>query len=174
MSPTEAPTQAASKKRLQRQERLSWSAVVLLNLALGVAIAYLDWPFLLPGANDAGATHVGPAIRALTGLLLLLDLYILLQRLQIRRNRRELYQSKEIFQLISENAADMIAVVDAEGKRIYNSDAYARILGYSSEELQATSSLAQIHPDDVQKVQQAAKAAREGAAGQNIEYRMRH
>ena len=46
-------------------------------------------------------------------------------------------EREALFHLISENAADMIAVVDMEGRRIYNSLSYQSVLGYSPEELQA-------------------------------------
>jgi PAS domain-containing protein len=35
----------------------------------------------------------------------------------------------------TENAADTIAVIDCAGNRLYNSPAYRKALGYSSEEL---------------------------------------
>ena len=62
--------------------------------------------------------------QAVWGLLvavLLFDLYSIHQQLQIRRIRRQLAKREEIFRLISENAADMIASVDLRGRRIYNS-----------------------------------------------------
>jgi len=46
----------------------------------------------------------------------------------------------------------MIAVVDMEGRRLYNSLSYQKALGYSPEELQASSSFEQIHPDDRDRV----------------------
>src|SRR5437667_7463 len=78
------------------------------------------------------------------------------------------------FQLISENAADMIAVVASDGRRLYNSPAYQKILGYSQEELKATSSLEQIHPNDRQRVLEAAEKARCTGRGERLEYRIRH
>ena len=46
----------------------------------------------------------------------------------------------------------MIAVIDCAGKRLYNSPAYQKVLGYSSEELKSSSSVEQIHPEDQQRV----------------------
>jgi PAS domain S-box-containing protein len=46
----------------------------------------------------------------------------------------------------------MIAVVDMAGNRLYNGPAYQRVLGYTTEELQSTSSFEQIHPDDRLKI----------------------
>ena len=66
---------------------------------------------------------------------LLFDIYTLYQHMQLQRIRRRLAERDQLFQLITENAADMIAVVDGAGKRIYNSPAYQHVLGYSAEEL---------------------------------------
>src|ERR1700721_4620193 len=68
----------------------------------------------------------------------------------------------------------MIAVVDMEGRRIYNSRSYQTVLGYSAEELRASSSLDQIHPDDRERVKQAADESRTTGVGQTLEYRIRH
>jgi len=69
-------------------------------------------------------------------------------------------EREALFHLISENAADMIAVVDMEGRRIYNSLSYQSVLGYSPEELQASSAFEQIHPEDRERVEKAAEEAR--------------
>ncbi len=83
-------------------------------------------------------------------------------------------EREELFHLISENAADMIAVVDLEGRRIFNSLSYQKILGYSPEELQASSGFAQIHPEDRERVMNAAKEARQTGVATILEYRFRH
>ena len=68
----------------------------------------------------------------------------------------------------------MIAVVDSDGRRLYNSPSYQKILGYTPEELQNTSSMDQTHPDDRSQVQEAGKEALVFGVGRRIEYRMRH
>src|SRR5207302_11116013 len=73
------------------------------------------------------------------------DLY---QQLKIQRMRRQLLMRDELFRLIGENAADMIAVVDSKGNRLYNSPSYERILGYTSEELKQTSAFEQIRSEE--------------------------
>lgn len=93
---------------------------------------------------------------------------------QITRLKARLDRREELFRLISENAADMIALVDVNGRRLYNSPAYKKILGYSSRELGATSAYQQIHPDDVQKVKAATAEARRTGVGKRLEYRVRH
>jgi len=77
-----------------------------------------------------------------------------------------------LFRSIAENSADLIAVVDQSGHRIYNNPAYERLLGYTQEELKSTISFQQIHPDDRALVTQAAQQALETGVGQVVEYRM--
>lgn len=79
-----------------------------------------------------------------------------------------------LFRIVADNAADMIALVEVTGKRVYNSPAYEKVLGYSLAELRSTSSFDQIHPDDRQQVAEAAKQARLTGMGKRLEYRMRH
>jgi len=75
---------------------------------------------------------------------------------------------------VTENAADIIALVDVSGHRLYNSPAYKRILGYSAAELGETSAFEQIHADDRFKVLEAAREARETGVGKRLEYRIKH
>jgi len=107
-------------------------------------------------------------------LVFLFDLYTIYQHLLIYRIRRELVHREELFHLISENAADMIAVVDMKGKRLFNSISYQKVLGYSPEELQASSAFEQIHPDDRECVKKAAEESRRTGIGKTLEYRIRH
>jgi len=92
------------------------------------------------------------AIRGLLALVFLSDLYTIYQHVLIHRIRKQLVEREALFHLISENAADMIAVADMDGKRIYNSLSYQRVLGYSREELQASSAFEQIHSEDRERV----------------------
>jgi diguanylate cyclase (GGDEF)-like protein/PAS domain S-box-containing protein len=87
---------------------------------------------------------------------------------------RQTRNREELFQIVTENAADMIAMVDVKGGRLYNSPAYQRILGYSPAELGETSAFEQIHPDDRFKVLEAAREARRSGVGKKMEYRIRH
>jgi len=101
-------------------------------------------------------------------------LYVLYQHLRMRQLKTRLTKREELFRLISENAADMIALVDVNGERLYNSPAYEKVLGYSAEELRSTSSFEQIHPDDRERVKAAAAEARLTGIGKRLEYRIRH
>jgi PAS domain S-box-containing protein len=105
------------------------------------------------------------------GALAILVLYLQFRINRIRENSR---RREELFQIVTENAADMIALVDMKGRRLYNSPAYKRVLGYSAAELGETSSFEQIHPDDRFKVLEAAREARSSGIGRKLDYRIRH
>ncbi len=103
-----------------------------------------------------------------------LVIFMIGQQLRIYWIHRESKKREELFQIVTENAADMIAMVDVKGRRLYNSPAYKRILGYSAAELGETSSFEQIHPDDRFKVLEAAREARSTGVGKKLDYRVRH
>src|SRR6202142_1468152 len=147
---------------------------VFVTLALAVGIVSFIFPSFDRATDAAYRFDLRHWVRAIAALLLLLDSYAFYQHLQIQRIRRQLAERDQLFQLVSENAADMIAVVDSDGRRLYNSPAYQRILGYSPEELKATSSTEQIHPDDRSRVLIAAEKARLSGQEERVEYRMRH
>ena len=106
--------------------------------------------------------------------LIALGLLVIYQQYRIFRGRRQAKKREELFQIVTENAADMIALVDMKGRRLYNSPAYKRILGYSPAELGETSAFEQIHPDDRFKVLEAAREARSSGVGKRLEYRIKH
>jgi two-component system, cell cycle sensor histidine kinase and response regulator CckA len=167
-----SPIQAGIR-RIERREWMLWAFAVLVTLLLTFGIISMSLPMGENPTDYLDSLHLSIAIRGLVGLVLLFDLYTIYQQVQIYRIRRQLAEREELFRLISENAADMIAVVDRNGQRLYNSPGYQRILGYTPEELQSTSSLEQVHPDDRPLVEEAAKQAINGS-GRRIEYRMHH
>ena len=151
-----------------------WGLVVTVTLVLTFGILSLTFPgFHLP-TDRIHVVTLREWVRALAALVLLFDTYTFYQQLQLQRMRRKLADRDRLFQLISENAADMIAVIDKDGKRVYNSPAYQKVLGYGPEELIATSPIDQIHPDDQPLVLGAAEKARLTGRGERLEYRIRH
>jgi len=161
-------------KQIERREWWLWVFVVIITLLLSGGIASFALPLRRTETDSFYWVHIRQSVRGLLGLVLLFDIYSLYQRYQIHSVRRQLMTREELFRVISENAVDMIAVVDENGKRIYNSPAYQTVLGYSAEELQNTSALEQVHPDDRARVTHAAKQAAKLGRGERLEYRMRH
>jgi PAS domain S-box-containing protein len=160
-------------RKIEMREWGLWSAAVTVTLLLTAGLASFAIPSL--GEIDKSAYVLLPeAVRGLLGLVLIFDIYTLYQQLQIQRIRRKLVQREELFRLISENAADMIAVVDMQGNRLYNSLSYQKVLGYSAEELSKSSSFEQIHPEDRERVKEAALQACLTGTGLPMEYRIRH
>jgi PAS domain S-box-containing protein len=92
----------------------------------------------------------------------------------IQKRTEQLTKSEERFRLITENAADLIAIVDKDGKRLYNSPSYERLLGYTRDELQVTLAFAQVHSEDRDKVVAATRGTTETGVGEVVEYRMQH
>ncbi|MGB8475330.1 MAG: PAS domain S-box protein [Candidatus Acidiferrum sp.] len=164
----------ANFRRIERREWWLWATAFVVTLLLTIALASLLLPKGIPQEDVHQKTVLPQAVEGLLALVFLFDLYIIYQHLLIHRIRRQLVEREELFHLISENAADMIAVVDMDGNRIYNSLSYQRALGYTSEELQASSAFEQIHPDDRERVKKASESARETGVGQTLEYRLRH
>src|ERR1035437_7572680 len=162
-------------RNMERREWWLWSAAVSVTLLLTAGLASFLLPGLKGSESDQSTFLVLPqVVRGLLGLVLIFDIYTLYQQLQIHRIRSEWVQREELFRLISENAADLIAVVDMHGNRIYNSLSYERVLGYSPEELRSSSSFEQVHPEDRERVKAAAEEARRTGVGRPMEYRIRH
>jgi len=169
-----APASSLGNSFLQIELRewglLATAIIITLLLTAGII------SFAVP-AFHASSQHPdlpsNQILRSLIGVVLLFDFYSIYQQLRIQRMRRQLLMRDELFRLIGENAADMIAVVDSKGNRLYNSPSYERILGYTPEELKQTSAFEQIHPDDRDRVTSAAALAQKSGTGQAIEYRMR-
>jgi diguanylate cyclase (GGDEF)-like protein/PAS domain S-box-containing protein len=160
--------------QIEGREWWLWGFAVIVTLALTSGIIFLTFFDHESGISAQYWTDLKDWVRALAALVLLFDLYTMYQHMQLQRVRRQLADRDELFQLITENAADLIAVVDSAGNRLYNSPAYSKVLGYSEEELRASSAIDQIHPSDRERVLQAAAKARASGHGERLEYRMRH
>ena len=172
MSPKRAGKPPFKARQIDGREWWLWGFAVTVTLVLTAGIASLTFggPQLL---DNSDWFDLKEWVRGLSCLVLLFDIYTLHQQLQLHRTRQELADRNQLFQLITENAADMIAVVDSGGHRIYNSPAYQSVLGFSPEELSSGSSIDQVHPSDRERVLQAAQKTRSTGQGQRLEYRMR-
>lgn len=172
-SPSPAPP-SLQFRQIEGREWWLWGFAVAVTLLLTFAIVSFTFPWFHVSAGADYWRDLRDWVRGLAALVLLFDIYTVYQHLQLHRIRRQLAERDQLFRLISENAADMIALVDSDGRRLYNSPAYQKVLGYSPEELQHTSALEQIHPDDRPRVLEAADKARITGRGQPLEYRIRH
>jgi len=160
-------------QQVESREWWLWGFAITVTLVLTAGIVSLTFPgnHLL---HSFEWLNLKEWVRGLACLVLLFDIYTVYQQLQLQRIRRELSQRNQLFEVITENAADMIAVVDCAGNRLYNSPSYQKVLGYSPEESRLTSSLEQVHPEDQACVVEMADRARIRGRGERVEYRIRH
>lgn len=62
--------------------------------------------------------------------------------------------SNDFFRLIVENSEDLFAVLDLDGRRLYNSPSYAKLFGDIGQ-MKGSDSFAEIHPEDRESVKAA-------------------
>jgi two-component system, cell cycle sensor histidine kinase and response regulator CckA len=161
-------------RRIERREWRLWATAVVVTLLLTAGILSFLPVLLTTNERFEYLFTLRRAMWGLLGIVLLFNLYTVYQQLQLHRMRRRLFEREELFRLISDNAADMIAVVDMDGKRIYNSQSYGKVLGYDENELKSSSAFEQIHPEDRERVREAANEAKLTGIGRTLEYRIRH
>jgi PAS domain S-box-containing protein len=87
-----------------------------------------------------------------------------------KQTEDKLRQSEEQFRLISENVADLIAVLDLQGRRVYNSPSYKKILD-DPEAVSGTVSFDEIHPEDREKIMRIFEETVRTGLGQRTDYR---
>jgi diguanylate cyclase (GGDEF)-like protein/PAS domain S-box-containing protein len=80
-----------------------------------------------------------------------------------------LHEQDELFRLIAERLDGYIAVLDIEGKRVYNSPSYQGLLG--KRDIAGTNCFLEVHPDDRERVTQAFRETVASGMGQHLEYR---
>ncbi len=87
----------------------------------------------------------------------------------------KLRQSEKRFRSLTQNASDIITLLEVDGTIKYESPSIERILGYRPEELVGKNAFDYVHPDDLQQV---LSAFAEGLANPELysstEYRFRH
>jgi len=87
-----------------------------------------------------------------------------------RRAEEKLRESEERFRLIAENVGDLVALVDTEGRRIYNSPSWRSV--FTDDRIQpGTDSFREVHPDDRERVKTVFRETIATGIGQRIEFR---
>ena len=83
--------------------------------------------------------------------------------------------SEEHFRRLTENASDMIQIVDADARIVYTGPSVARLLGYTPAEIAGEWALSFLHPDDTATAT-ASLAVLASAPGTSLSicYRVRH
>ncbi|MGA9117570.1 MAG: PAS domain S-box protein [Bacteroidota bacterium] len=79
-------------------------------------------------------------------------------------------QPRELFRLVAENVGDLVAVLDLDGRRLYNSPSYAAVLG-SGGAAPGSDSFREIHPDDRDRIRELFRETVRTGEGRRAEYR---
>src|SRR5580704_4906869 len=115
-------------KNVERRQWWLWASAIVITLLLTAGMA--SFSYLFEQSDPNFSFTLRQSVRGLVALVFLFDLYTIYQQILIQRIRRQLSEREELYRLISENAEDLIAVIDAEGHRLYNSPGYMRLFGY--------------------------------------------
>jgi diguanylate cyclase (GGDEF)-like protein/PAS domain S-box-containing protein len=86
-----------------------------------------------------------------------------------KKVEESLREQGDFFRLIAENLDGYVAVLDLEGKRVYNSPSYTLLLG--DRQSFGTSSFVEVHPNDRERVMQAFQETVQTGIGRRLEYR---
>jgi PAS domain S-box-containing protein len=145
-------------------------AVTALGAYLAGAAAWI----LIAGFHSSPETDPTVTALCLVGLsvyVLGLGNIVFVQNSKLRATRAALRKSEEDYRLITENAGDLIAMLDAEGRWVYTSPSYRRLLG--EETLQSgLSALISVHPEDRDRVRGQLLKAIESGDSQEFLYRL--
>jgi len=87
-----------------------------------------------------------------------------------KRAEETMREQEEFFRMITENIEDFIAVLDLEGRRLYNSPSYAKLFNNIASK-KGTDSFAEVHPDDREQVKRIFKETVQSGSGMQTEFR---
>ena len=93
------------------------------------------------------------------------------QSRKLRDTREALRQREEHYRIITENAGDLIAMLDADGRWIYANPAYRRLLPETALEVGADA-FAHLHPEDREAVRAQLEKALQTGESQAFLYRL--
>ncbi len=91
-----------------------------------------------------------------------------------RRVERESAERQAMYQLLAENAHDVVILANLKGRRIYFSPAVKRIFGYSPQEAVSVPISQWVHPDDLGDLRRTAADLRPDKSNAAITVRARH
>ena len=92
---------------------------------------------------------------------------------RVRQRTAELSQSEKRYRLITENAGDLIEIIDARGRPLYRSPSFERLLGHTPPEHAKSGAFETVHPDDQEVVAASTRASLENGAQQVFDFRAR-
>ena len=97
------------------------------------------------------------------------------ERRQRKQMETELVRREKYFRTLTENALDILTVLNREGIYLYNSPSLKRVLGYEPGEMAGRNAFGFVHPEDQAGAREAFQAALERPVQPvRVEFRFRH
>jgi PAS domain S-box-containing protein len=145
---------------------------VLLALACSAAGALLV--VLINGFSFEPDAQVSVAVLCIAGLLAYISAVgcvVYAQNRRLSESHQALLRSEERYRLIAENADDLVAMLDADGRWVYASPSYQRVLP-AAELAAGGEAFQRLHPDDAEQARAAVAAARVSGKPRELQWRM--
>jgi PAS domain S-box-containing protein len=117
------------------------------------------------------ATYLASALQRTTRDLENKALALSAEVAERKRAQETLREREAMYRLISENVADLIALLDAQGTRLHVSPSYREIFG-EPESLRGTDSFQDIHPSDRERIRRVFDDAVATGVAQRAEYQV--
>jgi PAS domain S-box-containing protein len=133
---------------------------IIMALSLSVCCGLAGAGAVLSGLAGTAGIFLGAGL----GVGLAAAVLFLLPRADAKRG-----SEPDIVELAMSNTSDLVAVVDLEGRRLYNSPSYSLLNDPSK--LKGTDSFNEIHPEDREKVREIFRRTVETGKGERTEYR---
>lgn len=145
---------------------------VLLSLACSVAGALLV--MLIRGFEfDPNMTPLVSAlcIGGMSAYIAAIGVVVYGQNRRLTAARNTLLASEERYRLIAENADDLVAMLDAEGRWLYASPSYQKVL-VPADLAPEADPFARLHPNDAEQARAAVVRARTSGKAREVQWRM--
>lgn len=114
-------------------------------------------------------------VSGLVLLIAVIGFYLVRQLVQRQRMAQAMAAKEAHFRMLAEQSSDMVTRIGRDNELLYVSPSCERIIGWSPDELLGTSAVAGIHAEDIERVEQAITALKNGEAEEaRFVYRQRH
>ena len=144
--------------------------VITMALVAAIATSRGYGPLLEPGLSHAARTAL---LQLYIAGACVMTIPVCLAMAERDRLATRLRESEALYRLLADNSHDAIIRIRSDGDRVYVSPAATEMLGWSTHELMGTH-WDFIHPDDLERQQQALATALATGEPSTDVYRLRH
>ena len=144
--------------------------VITMALVAALATSHGYGPLLEPGLDHAARTAL---LQLYIAGACVMTIPVCLTMAERDRLATRLRESEALYRLLADNSHDAIIRIRSDGDRVYVSPAATEMLGWSTHELMGTH-WDFIHPDDLERQQQALATALATGEPSTDVYRLRH